>query len=252
MMLHDLTPSATHMALSALRMLRPKRLLEAEKIRIGRFFDGGYVMADQFEGIDAAYSLGINDDVSWDLDVAARGIPVFQYDPTISGLPQGHPLFHWAPLWISEISDRQAGKETLENLIQENGHAASRNLLLKCDIEGAEWGLLQSTPTKILQQFRQMVFEFHNLGFLADFHHGNNVRNAFLNLTASHHVVHVHANNYAGWSVVGGIPVPAVIEVTFVRKDAGIFEVSDEIFPTPIDMPCNVADADLYLGRFDF
>lgn len=248
----DYSPSATHMALGALRMLRPYRLKGAEKTRIGRFFDGGYAMIDKFDGIEAAYSLGINDDVSWDLDIAAKGIPVFQYDPTINALPQNHALFKWKSAWIGGAVDKAGNVETLENIVKDNGHEDSRDLMLKCDIEEGEWPLLQETPNRVLQQFRQMVFEIHNFAFLADFHHGNNVRRAFLNLTASHHVVHVHGNNYAGWQVVGGIPVPAVLEVTMIRKDEGEFELSDETFPTPLDMPCNSNSADLYLGRFEY
>jgi hypothetical protein len=251
-MLHDLTPAATHMALDTLRMLRPRKLVGSEKVRLGRLYDGGYVMIDRFDGVEAAYSLGINDDVSWDLDVAARGIPCFQYDPTIEALPKQHSLFQWKPVWIGGDVDRAANRETLESLIGQNGHENSRNLILKCDIEGAEWPVLQQTPTRVMRQFRQIVIEFHNLGMLADPNHGNNVRNAFLNLTASHHVVHVHANNFAGWQVVGGVPVPEVLELTLLRKDEGQFDISDERFPSELDMPCHSGSADMYLGRFEF
>lgn len=251
-MLHDLSPSVTPMALGALRMLRPYKLDDSQKIRVGRFFDGGYVMVDRFSGVEGAYSLGINDDVSWDLDIAAHGIPIFQYDPTIEALPEQHDLFNWKPVWIGGKVDQTTNTETLESLIEQNGHKDCNNLILKCDIEGGEWPLLQATPNHILRQFKQMVFEIHNLGFLATPFDANNVRRALLNLTASHHVVHVHANNLAGWLVVGGIPVPGCIEVTLVRKDEGVFTVSDEKFPSAIDMPCDPGQADLYLGGFDY
>lgn len=251
-MLHDLSPSVTHMALGALRLLRPHTLAGATKTRVGRFFDGGYAMVDRFEGTEAAYSLGINDDVSWDIDMALRGVPVFQYDPTIERLPEEHELFHWQPKWIGGRVDAEANMETLESLIEQNGHQNCRNMVLKCDIEGGEWPLLQLTPNRVLRQFRQMVFEIHSLGFLAERTHADNVRRAFLNLTASHHVVHVHGNNFAAWTVVGGVPVPSVLEVTLMRKDEGLFTPSEEIFPTSLDMPCNAHAADLYLGRFEY
>ena len=251
-MVQDFTPATTHMALSALRMLRPRKLIGVNKVRLGRPFDGGYVMADLFQDIEAAYSLGIKDDVSWDLDVATMGIPCFQYDPTIDALPQQHELFNWKPYRIDGHVDRANASETLESLIIQNGHERAKNLLLKCDIEGSEWSLLKSTPSRILRQFRQMVFEFHNLHMLADPNHSNNVRNTFLNLTAHHHVVHVHANNYGGWEIIGGVPVPAVIELTLVRKDVGQFELSDEVFPSELDMPNAPQRSDLYLGHFVF
>jgi hypothetical protein len=251
-MVQDFTPELVPAVLGTLRLLRPHRLEGATKTRLGRFYDGGYVMVDRFEGIEAAYSLGINDDTSWDMDVALRGIPLYQYDPTIAELPEKHPLFKWSPKWIGGEVDPEGNVETLESLIRQNGHDKSRNLLLKCDIEGGEWPLLQRTPNHVLRQFRQMVFEIHNLGFLATNFDGNNVRRAFLNLTASHHVVHVHANNFGGFATVGGVSIPEVIEVTMLRKDEGTFVPSDEIFPTALDMPCNSRRADLYLGRFDY
>ena len=45
-------------------------------VRVGRDSDGGYVMVNDFKNIKNAYSCGINDDISWDLDFvdkAARG-----------------------------------------------------------------------------------------------------------------------------------------------------------------------------------
>lgn len=37
-------------------------------IRVGRDFDGGYVMADDFSGVKNVYSCGVDHDVSWDID----------------------------------------------------------------------------------------------------------------------------------------------------------------------------------------
>lgn len=54
--------------------------------RIGRDYDGGYLMLNVFHG-NIAYSFGINDDVSWDEDVANRGYEVYLYDHTIDALP---------------------------------------------------------------------------------------------------------------------------------------------------------------------
>jgi hypothetical protein len=242
---------ATESALATLRLLRPHRLVRARKLRIGRPYDGGYVMLDRFDGIEAAYSFGIADDVSWDLEVARRGIPVHQYDHSIPHLPEENPLFRWQPTRLTAVVD-DPWSATLEGLVQANGHAGSRNLLLKCDVEGAEWAVLIETPNAILAQFRQIVIELHDLGRLADPEAAGVIHRALANLTAAHHVVHVHANNYAGWNVAGGVPVPEVIELTLVRKDEGIFRRSGESFPTRLDMPNDPDAADLCLGRFAF
>ena len=64
-------------------------------IRVGKNNDGGYVMFNDFPADSIAYSFGINDDVSWDRDIAARDIDVFMYDHTIPGLPESNSRFHF-------------------------------------------------------------------------------------------------------------------------------------------------------------
>ena len=240
---------AAHAARGLLDLLRPHDVAGARKVRIGRPFDGGYVMVDAFEEVEAAYSLGINDDVSWDQEIAGAGLNVFQYDHTIDGLPEDNPRFHWQKLGIA--ADSGEGMTSLVDAMQGNGHANARNLLLKCDIEGAEWAMLRRTPREAMSRFSQIVLELHDLcrfGIPND----PDARQAVANLTASHRVVHVHANNYGGVRVIGGLMLPNVIELTLLRKDMGAFSPSVLTFPTPADMPCNPDHADIYLGPFTF
>jgi hypothetical protein len=246
----DSSTDGRHRALSVLKMLRPHKVAGFSKIRVGRMFDGGYVMLDDFKDISAAYSLGINDDVSWDLEIARRGIPIFQYDHTIESLPEPHPLFHWEKKRIDGVADDNT--QTIEDIVAANGHKSATDLLLKCDIEGAEWHALRNLPATILTKFRQIVLEMHDFQFLFNDRDAENVRATIANLVANHVVVHVHANNHCPWIVVGGIALPSVLELTLVRRDIGEFSISDEVFPTPIDMPNLRGAADFYLGRFEF
>jgi hypothetical protein len=248
----DYSMGGAFMFRDIMRMLRPHRLKGAGKVRIGRHFDGGYTMLDRFDGIEAAYSLGINDEISWDLNMAQKGVKIFQYDHTIEGLPYDHPLFNWKRIGITGKMGEADNLATLESLIEANGHRGNRSLILKCDIEGAEWDMLMHAPNEIIRQFSQIVMELHNLHHVCAPGPADAVRKAIGNLYSSHKVVHVHANNYGGIGVVGGFPVPRVLEVTLARLDLGEFEISDESFPTAIDMPCNRDAADIYLGRFDF
>lgn len=247
---HDTSIDGRHRVLSVVTMLRPHKVAGFSKIRLGQFFDGGYVMLDDFKSISAAYSLGINDDVSWDLDIARRGIPVFQYDHTIEHLPVSHALFHWEKKRIDGTPDDNTA--TIEGLVAANGHQDASELLLKCDIEGAEWLALRNMPASVLTKFRHIVVEMHNFQCLINDVDAENVRATIANLVANHAVVHVHANNNSPWVVVGGIPIPSVLEFTLARRDIGEFSISDEVFPTPIDMPNNRNAADYYLGRFEF
>jgi hypothetical protein len=71
-------------------------------------------------------------------------------------------------------------------------------------------------------------------------------------LTAEHRVVHVHANNHRPYSIVGGVPVPSVLELTLARAHDVRLEKTDEVFPTPLDTPCYRGRADFFLGPFRF
>jgi hypothetical protein len=244
--------SQTHVALNILRLLRPYRVKGFGKTRVGRFFDGGYVMLDNFSNVTAAYSLGINDDVSWDLDVASYGIKVFQYDHTIDDLPIHHELFVWQKVGIGSVADIDGSQQTIPNLIAKNGHQNASELIMKCDIEGDEWPVLAALPSDNLKQFSQIVLELHHFDRLDDHKIANMMRSGLCNMAKHHRAVHIHANNHAPWVSVGGVPIPSVLEVTFARKDTGIFTPSDELFPTPLDMPCDSTQADFYLGRFVF
>jgi len=238
--------------LSLLRLLRPHRIEGVRKVRLGRLFDGGYVMLDLFEGVEAAYSLGINDDVSWDMDIANRGIPLFMYDHTIESLPSAHSLFNWKKIGIGTRPDPDQHIDTLTGLMRSNGHGDARDLLLKCDIEGAEWDVLAEIPNPMLRKFKQIVIEVHWLDRITDDDFAERVRRALTNLTSAHRVVHVHGNNHGQWFVYGGVPLPVTLELTLVRADEGRFTISDETFPTPLDMPCHSGRPDYYLGRFAF
>lgn len=239
---------ASHAARATLALLRPHDLIGARKIRVGHPFDGGYIMIDAFEGVEAAYSFGINDDVSWDSQIASHGIDVFQYDHTIEGLPETDPHFHWNKIGIAARSGD--GMTNIDDAVASNGHSNQRNMLLKCDIEGAEWETLRRTRAATLAQFSQIVIELHDLFRVG--HSIDDVHQAIANLTHSHHVVHIHANNFGGVRVVGGFSIPNVVEVTLARKDMGEFRPSELTFPTAMDMPCNGNEADIYLGNFTF
>lgn len=64
-------------------LLKIKKIVGKNFVRIGNHNDGGYLMIDNFQKSGVAYSFGINDDVSWDTDMVNRGYEIFMYDPTI-------------------------------------------------------------------------------------------------------------------------------------------------------------------------
>jgi hypothetical protein len=221
-------------------------------VRLGRANDGGYVMIDDLAGLDAAYSIGINDDISWDADLSARGVRIFQYDHTIDGVPEVLPNSQWRKIGLDDRTNPDRNMQSLPDMLAENGHSASRDLILKCDIEGAELWVIPKLPAGILSQFRQIVIEMHCFEAMNQPSFMEQIRDTVTSLTEFHNVVHVHGNNCVPLSVIGGVVIPNVFELTLLRKDRAEFTPSSLSFPTPMDQPCNRDRSDYYLGRFTF
>ena len=223
--------------------------------RIGKDFDGGYVMLDNFnaDSVDAAYSFGIASDVSWDLEIAGRGIDVFMYDHTIDGLPNDHPGFHYFKLGITG-EKKGTDLKTLKEIIAQNGHSHCKNMIMKMDIEGCEWDVFQHAESSIIDQFSQIVVEFHDLiAAVYDAKVLSTVVGVLEKINKTHQVLHVHANGSSIPLWIGGLVMPDVIEVTYARRVGGTpkFVPSARQFPTELDQPTYPGGYDIYLGRFD-
>lgn len=230
-----------------LSFLRPMDVSGKRLIRKGKPHDGGYVMVDSGLESVIVYSLGINDDVSWDLDMAALGCEIYQYDHTIDRLPQDHPKFHWFKTGIAAQPSADGVLQPLGDLIDRNGHAGYRDMILKMDIEGFEWGVFGAMSSAHIEQFSQIVLELHTLA-LAGPDLQSKIVSTLEKLYASHQPVHIHANNHGFFGFVGGVPIADTVEVTYVRRADHTFTECRKVFPTEMDMPCRWDVPDFFLG----
>ena len=234
--------------------LKIKKIVGKNFIRLGRpFRDGGYIMVDDFNAAGVAYSFGIGDDVSWDMDMAARGYEIFMYDPTIDSLPQNHERFLFFKEGILGITVKEKSMDTLENFIRRNGHERRDKMILKMDVEGAEWSFLSTVTAETLSQFDQLLFEFHDMIRPKD----QSVMNATLacikKITRTHSLVHLHGNNLGSFLVLDDkILIPDVLELTYV-KTSNYELVDDEniYLPIPLDRPNNGGGQDVPLGYWN-
>ena len=202
-----------------LSRLQPFTALNLKLIRLGKPGDGGYIMHEDFGEIDAAYSMGIANDVSWDAEIARRGKPVYMYDHTIPGLPAEHEQFHFNRVGISDTYSESPPLRPIPFLLAANGHQEANNLLMKMDIEGHEWAALDVLSEKEIRQFSQISLELHDLDKLFTIEGFVRMSRVLMKLTEHMHVVHIHANN-VGWVCERyGVRVPVLLEVTFVRRD---------------------------------
>lgn len=234
---------------TVLRLLRPKRALGMAKRRFGRRHDGGYVHLDDFDGVDTALSLGINDDVSWDCDVADRGVKIYQFDHTVEDPRPRDERMVFAKTMIA--GHAAPGCETLEALVSRHDRRAAKpNLILKMDIEGSEWPVIEETSDATFGRFAQVACELHSFERFRELPWRQGFYRALRKISLSHGVVHVHANNYAGFQIIAGVPVASVLEISWANRSAYDLVETDELFPTDLDDPCHSAAPDHYLGAF--
>ncbi|MGN8118839.1 FkbM family methyltransferase [Labrys sp. 22185] len=238
--------------LSLFQYLEPEDVIGSDcYVRLGKDFDGGYIfLKDGLKG-KIAYSFGINNDVSWDRNVADLGYDVYMYDHTIPNLPEENVKFHFFKTGVSGKSS-DTDLKTIENIILDNNHSELTDIILKMDIEGAEWEALSAVPEKTLRQFGQIALEYHwfdHLGQDEVFYPAERALRKMHKLFAP---VHIHSNNCCDLVVIGGVPVPPVLEVTYVNRAAFKTEKSRRVFPTPLDQPNDPNRPDHHLGTFRF
>ena len=232
--------------MAMLEELQPVALKNCNLKRFGSEYDGGYLLCDNLSvGIQSAYSYGVGVNDQLGCDVSKRySVPVHQYDcfdparPTCEG---GTFVFNNECIGPRAERDK-SGRifDTLKNQISRNKDVGKR-LIVKMDIEGAEWNALLATPDEVLDQIDQMPMELHIDPAItqkgldrADF------LKVIRKLKQKFYVVNLHFNNYACAPAMFD-PLPAwAFQILLVNKRLAVL---DETAPKPLPLnPLNAPD----------
>ncbi len=221
-------------------------------MRLGRDNDGGYIVVydknnNAISNNKIMYSLGISDDVSLDLEFAKRGYDVYQYDHTINRLPFQNDKFHWKKIGITGKKEN-ADLKRLETLIKMDRNDCIDGMVLKCDIEGAEWDMFQGCSMDTLKKFDEIIVEFHGI---LNTRKRSKILSVLDKISNTHQTVHVHANNNSLVNYSGNLITPDVIEVTYVLKDKFATSPIMRILPISLDQPCNHNKIDIIPGKWN-
>ncbi len=121
--------------------------------------------------------------------------------------------------------------ETIPAQVAANGDAG-KSLVMKMDVEGAEWDTLLDTPDDLLQRIDQLVVEFHGV-------EDERYLSVMSHLRKFFDPVHLHYNNNSCTEWI--LPFPAwVYEVLFVNKRLAVPDTArPSIRLDPLDMPNN-------------
>ena len=219
---------------AAISLLRPVSI-QTPLIRIGGQGDGGYLLPDDLDGIDACFSPGVDDVATFETQLARDyHIPCFLADASVDRSPSAHPLITFEKKFIgSDPSENFIG---LEDWVAQR-QAGTGDLVLQIDVEGAEFDIFAHLSDTTLMRFRTIVIELHQLHNLFSRGALPLITSFFRKLTKFHHVVHLHPNNCAPAVTRNGISVPPLLEVTLNRKDRCVLTHQQLSFPHSLDRP---------------
>jgi hypothetical protein len=221
--------------------LQPVTLKNCTMQRFGEPNDGGYLLcANLLDAVESAYSYGIGGYDGWGCDVStALKVPVHRYDcfdPADPPCPSGQPMFH--PECVGTGPATIGGRlfDSMTNQIAANGDAGKR-LVLKIDVEGAEWDAFLETPSEVLARIDQLAVEFHRV-------EGERSLKVVRKLKEIFHVANLHFNNHA--CQPGLEPFPSwAFEVLFVSKRLGEVDAAVPApVPNPLDTPSSATMPD--------
>ena len=222
-------------------------------VRLGDDFDGGYVVDKaSITSADTLIALGIGD--SWGFEAECldmHPVPLEAYDASVGpgwfikefarslvvffNVKFVRRRFQLLTGYFSfftenrrhhrEMVGADPGMVTLAEVLKRHGVGPDRKAFLKIDIEGSEYGILDTLVAEA-PHLTGLAIEFHDLpdhldairAFIGDFELG---------------VTHVHCNNCAPLAADG---TPEVIELTFTRGKQA--PADPPPLPGPLDMPC--------------
>lgn len=228
----------------------PLDVTEMCKTRIGRKNDGGYVMIEEnLDKIEVIYVYGVSYDTYFEKDFIWRypNSIARLYDFSIHYVPY-HPKFYFYKEGLGAQNDEKLMLGTLEKHLTENKDLGKR-MLLKVDIEGAEWESFAQIDKKHLLLFDQIVMELHNLG--------ENIKlqtEVMKKVNENFYLYHVHGNNWIPMEKLSEkFKIPGTLEVSWIRKDlVDKVRVSKLKFPSRLDAPNLAGKEDIPLDFWPF
>lgn len=207
-----------------LSFFKPKPI-PVDLMRVGGNCDGAYLVPKDLMGVDACFSPGVATYKTFEDELAlVYGIKSHMVDFSVEIEEFDSPLIRgmqtFSPLWLRAESSWDS--ISLGDWIANNEANATGDFLLQMDIEGGEYQVIESVASEVLDRFRILVIEFHDVrsGLLSRLEEAP-IMQVIDRLSPGFVVAHVHPNNCEDLArLPGGIAlIPEVMEVTLLRRD---------------------------------
>lgn len=203
-------------------------------IRLGpKEKDGGYLLPDDLEGIEACFSPGVGGISGFEEDCLSRGMKLFLADKSVDGPNLKGKDYNFIKKFVGASVDEDF--ITMDHWVNNSAVDDQSDLLLQMDIEGHEYASILSTSDALLQRFRIIIVEFHYIQRVWNQEFYNCAFATFNRLLQHHTCVHIHPNNCCGIYTRQGIAIPRAAEFTFIRNDRITDKKPQTQFPHPLD-----------------
>ena len=188
-------------------------------IRLGAKRDGGYLVPDDLVEIEACFSPGVSTVSEFEKDCFKRGMKIFLADKSVDkpkiGLNKNN--YNFLKKYIGCYNNNDF--ITLDSWINSSNIKKNKDLMLQMDIEGAEYTSLLNISDDLLNLFRIIVIEFHDLHKFWNKGFYDIASVCFDKILLNHTCVHIHPNNFEPIDSNNGIEIPMAAEFTFIRND---------------------------------
>lgn len=186
-----------------------------ELIRVGPNEDGGYLIPNDLNDIQACFSPGVDDISEFEFWCFNNGMEIYLADKSIDKvkLDNSKCKYNFTKKHIGCTNNDEF--ITLDKWVHSNISEEHSELLLQMDIEGGEYESLINVSDALLKRFRILVIEFHFLHKLWNPDFFKFAEIVFNKILKTHSCVHIHPNNYEKIYSKNGIQIPRVMEFTF-------------------------------------
>lgn len=202
-------------------------------VRFGPNGDGGYLVPNDFEGIEACFSPGVRFVSGFEKRCAELGMKVFLADKSVEDAAEDDDLFDFQKKFVGATADSDF--MTIDDWVSSSDVSPSSDLILQMDIEGYEYETLLSISDSLMERFRVIIIEFHSLDQFWNKPFFDLASHAFNKILKTHSCVHNHPNNCCGSVHKKGIQIPRVSEFTFLRNDRIENSCFAKEYPHPLD-----------------
>ena len=207
-----------------------------ELIRIGAEGDGGYVLPNDVAGIEYVVSVGCGNDWSFERHLKELFQPKIRIVDRLEKKPDDLAIeVDYIDAWLGKENSKNV--VSLASVLEDYDEG---EVLLKIDIEGAEFEALENLSDADFQNVRIFIIEVHGLEKILDRNFYKKTFSPFWNtISENYHLVHSHGNNCCGTVRYKNLQIPRVLELTFHKKSRSTTLHGVRPIPSHLDRKIN-------------